>query len=609
MSSFTADQQEYLKGFFAGAAQRPGHTAPFVGQSADGRIVASPEEAAGPNAAEPTVHGFPVDELSKEERVKLDGHGLDIWDTLLDNAARDRFPEGGDVFRYKFHGLFYVSPAQESLMLRCRIPGCVLRADQLEAIASIARDFGGGYAHVTTRGNLQAREIMPRDSVETLLRLREAGLVSQGAGADNVRNITASPTSGFDPDEVFDVLPHARAMHHYILNTRELYDLPRKFNIAFDNGGAVSVCADTNDIGFLAARLNEESQAEHPAFEGGLGFRVQLCGITGHKQFAQDCGLLVAPEEAVALAAAMLRVYLENGDRTNRKKARLKYLIDDWGVEKFLEETAKRLAFPLRRVPLEACQPRRSAVKLGYVGVHPQVDPERVYVGVSPPVGRLEVPQMEGLARLARSYGSGELRLTVWQSVIVPNVRKADADALLAEVAALGLEAAPSPVRSGLVACTGSRGCKYAATDTKGHALALAERLEAVPGLDEPINVHLTGCPHSCAQHYIGDIGMLGCKTGTGENKAEGYHILLGGGVDADQGLARELFSAVPFDRAIDLVAALLEIYLAERRAGERFVDFARRRDPEPLRAAVEERLAQPAAAPAPQRQAAPSPP
>ena len=172
-----------------------------------------------------------------------------------------------------------------------------------------------------------------------------------------------------------------------------MYGLPRKFNVAFDNGGAISVVADTNDIGFVATRVGEGRGV--PA---GVYFRVLLCGITGHKQFAADCGLLLRPEQTVAVAAAMIRVFQENGDRTDRKKARLKYLVDRWGVEKFIAETEKRLAFPLIRFPAEECEPRNPIDRAGHVGVHPQRQPGLNYIGVSVPVGRLPVQQMLALA-------------------------------------------------------------------------------------------------------------------------------------------------------------------------------------------------------------------
>jgi len=573
---FTSEQKQYLQGFFAGVAQR-GEL--FVGQTANGQFTHDAQAAAGGNLAEEMVHGVPIEDLCKEERIKHEQHGLDVWDTILDHAAKEKFPEGGDVFRYKFHGLFYVSPAQESMMLRCRIPGCVLRSGQMTGLAEIAEDWGGNYAHVTTRGNLQIREIMPKDSVDVLIKLRELGLTSQGSGADNVRNITASPTSGFDPDEVMDVLPLAKAMHHYILNNRELYDLPRKFNIAFDNGGAVSVCADTNDIAFYAVRVGEGQGVEPGAY-----FRVQLCGITGHKQFAKDCGLLLKPGECVAVAAAMLRVFRENGDRTNRKKARLKYLIDDWGVEKFLEAVQAKLAFDLRYFALQSCEPRRSVVRHGYIGVYPQKQEGLKYIGVTVPVGYLTPEQMKGAAQIAEQYGKGEIRLTVWQNFIIPHIAQEDLETVKAELRSLGFDYTHHPISNGLVACTGNAGCKFAATSTKAQAIELGQHLRERVELDQPVNIHLTGCPHSCAQHYVGDIGLLGAKVKVDGESVEGYHIVLGGGVDHEQGIAKEIFSSVPFTDAPALLEHVLKTYLDQRDGDESFIAFTRRHSEEQLK-------------------------
>lgn len=575
---FTSEQQEYLKGFFAGVTQRPG-LGTFVGETASGQITTDASASATANLTEANVHGFPIDELCKEELIKHEAHGLDVWDNILDHAARDRFPDGGDVFRWKFHGLFYVKPAQDALMLRCRIPGCVLRDFQMERLANIAEQLGGNYAHITTRGNIQIREIAAKDSVDVLLGLADVGLTSRGSGADNIRNITASPTSGFDPNEVIDVLPLAKAMHHYILNNRDMYDLPRKFNISFDNGGAISVCADTNDIAFYAVTAQLDGDAEPAPY-----FRMQLCGITGHKQFAMDTGLLLKPSECVAVAAAVLKVFRENGDRTNRKKARLKYLVDDWGLEKFLETTQSRLDFELRYLPLEQCQQRESVTKLGYVGVHPQKQAGKNYLGVVVPVGKLETDQMRGLARIARDYGAGELRLTVWQNLLIPHIADADIASAKAEIEALGLSTDYHPITAGLVSCTGNRGCKYSATDTKGHAVALGEYLKDKVTLDQPINIHFTGCPHSCAQHYIGDIGMLGTKVKRDGVSVEGYNVVLGGGTDDQQFIAQEVFSQVTNDELPAFIEGLLQTYLAQRKGSESFAAFTRRHNPEQLR-------------------------
>ncbi len=561
-AGFSEEQTNYLTGFVSGLLQA--RDLPFLGQDAERRFTHEPEVS---------VFGTPLEDLCKEERIKHEKNGLDCWDTILGNAAADRFPEDGDVFRYKFHGLFYVAPAQDSFMLRCRIAGGAVRSDQFRGLAEISRDWGNGFLDLTTRANVQIREILPPNAPLVLMKLADLGLTSQGSGADNIRNITATPTSGFDPHELIDVMPYARALHHYILKNRDLYGLPRKFNVSYDSGGLVSVCADTNDIGFYAVKVAENDEGIEP----GVYFRMQLCGITGHKQFATDCGLLLKPEETLPVAAALIRVFIENGDRTNRKKARLKYLVDDWGIPKTLNETQVKLAFPLRWFPLEKCQPTPEKSQHGHFGIHPQTD-GKFYVGVVVPVGRLTLEQAEALAVIADRFGRGELRLTVWQNLIIPGVSAEDLAAVKDAIADCGLSHTASAVSGGLVACTGNRGCKYAAADTKGHARALASWLEQRVPLDVPVNIHLTGCPHSCAQHYIGDIGMMGVKVKNAAGESvEGYNIVLGGGVDDRQAIAREIWKGVAFDDIPPLLENLLQAYLARRAAGESFTTFTNR--------------------------------
>ncbi len=571
-SSFTSNQKQYLEGFFAGVNQRPGM--PFLGQNASGQFTDSPAEA-----VEQTVFGTPIDELCKEELIKHEQNGLDVWDTIIADSEADRFPSGGDTFRYKFHGLFHVAPAQDSFMLRCRIAGCALKSHQLIGLAEIAQDWGGGYADVTTRGNFQIREIMPRHTVSTLNKLVEIGLTARGSGADNLRNITASPTSGFDPEEVLDVLPYAKSMHHYIMNNRDLYGLPRKFNISFDNGGRVSVCADTNDIAFYAVRVGEGK-----GLEPGVYFRVQLCGITGHKQFASDTGLLIKPEQAVPLAAAMVRVFIEHGDRTNRKKARLKYLIDNWGTEKFLEETKKKITFELLSFPLDACEARRPTLKHGHVGVYNEKQAGYNYIGVVVPVGRMLPEQMIAIAKLSESYGRGDIRLTAWQNLIIPGIKDEDVEAVKAAILEIGFHYSSTTISGGLIACTGNAGCKYAASNTKSHAVQLAEFLEQSIELDQPINIHLTGCHHSCAQHYIGDIGLIGSKVKVGDESVEGYAVVLGGGVEEHQAIAHEVFPGTAFEELKPLLLNVLKTYLEKREGKETFWEFSRRHSAEELK-------------------------
>lgn len=580
-ADFTAEQKKYLQGFFAGVTQRELH--PFAGQTSDGLITNDPVAAIKVDAdpAEEMWFGTPVSELSKEERWKHELNPLDIWEKLLQYANQNQAPRDDDRFRIKYFGLFHVAPAQDSFMLRLRIPGGILTANQMRGLAQMAEEWGSGRADLTTRCNIQIREFQPKNIIRVLSRIQALGLTSRGSGADNIRNITASPITGLDPQELCDVAPLAESLQLYISNSRDLYELPRKFNVAFDGGGAISALADTNDIGFVAVEVKEGH-----SIPAGVYFRVLLCGITGHRQFANDCGLLLHPDQTVAVAAAMIRVFAQNGDRTDRKKARLKHLVDKWGVAKFLEETEKRLAFPLIHISPSECEPRGPIKRAAHIGVHHQTQPDLHYIGVTVPVGYLPAAQMRAVADIAERFGSAELRLTVWQNLILPNIRTADLEGAQQALNHAGLECEAGTVLSGTVACTGNKGCRFAATDTKAHAVALATLLDArfpkesAQGIQQPVNLHVTGCEHSCAQHYIGDIGLMGVKVG-GE---EGYQVLIGGGADQDQGLARELIPAIKFSELPPAVDRLFQAYVEQRTPGESFLAFSRRHDIKALR-------------------------
>ncbi|AFL87524.1 NAD(P)H-dependent nitrite reductase catalytic subunit [Terriglobus roseus DSM 18391] len=573
---FTDEQKQYLQGFFAGATQRM----PFVGHTGAGALTNDPTRADSNLAVatadvEPTVWGTPVSDLCAEEVWKYERNPLDCWDDLLRHAAMDSVPDAEFRYRFKSFGLFHVAPAQDSFMLRMRVPGGVLTSHQMRGLAKMAEQWGCGRIDLTTRANVQLRELQPRNIVDVLNTIQKLGMSSRGSGADNLRNFTASPISGFDAQELIDVQPFADALQNYMSNSRDMFGLPRKFNIAFDNGGSISVLADTNDIGFTAVRV-----ASGRSVPEGVYFRVLLCGITGHKQFASDCGLLLLPDQLVAVAAAMVRVFAEHGDRTDRKKARLKYLIDRWGVPKFLEEVQKKLDFPVIHCDAAECEPRGPIDRAGHLGAHAQSQDGLHYMGITIPVGWLPTEQARALADVADRFSTGELRLTVWQNLLIPNIAAADLEAAKAAVREAGLEYEAGRVLSGTVACTGSRGCRFAMTDTKAHALEIARTLDTMFPIDSPVNLHVTGCPNSCAQHYIGDIGLMGVKV----NGGEGYQVNLGGSADNDQGMARELFPAMPYAEVIPALQGVFAIYQQRHEASESFLEFTRRHAVEELR-------------------------
>ncbi len=582
-SDFSPEQKRYLEGFVSGltAARTSRAGAP-----------AAASEPIGPDA----IHRKAQDrvlaagrKLSEQEKFKRDEHPFDAYPRLQDQAAKNEAPKPADNFRWRYHGLFYVAPAQSSYMCRLRIANGILKHWQFAAVADIAERFGGPYAHVTTRANLQLREIEPKNAVNVVEAIQDIGLCSRGAGADNIRNVTGTPTAGIDPQELIDTRPWARQWHFHILNERALYGLPRKFNVAFDGAGTIPVLEDTNDIGFQAVVVKDGF-----GVEPGVWFRLALGGITGHRDFARDTGVIVTPPDATKVADAIVRVFIEHGDRTDRNKARLKYVLDAWGFEKFLAAVEEKLGCKLTHIAPDAIAPRPAFDRLAHIGVHAQKQAGLSWIGVVLPVGKLSCAQMRGLAKIAADLGDGDIRLTVWQNLLISGV-PADKVALAeAAIDALGLSTKATSIRAGLVACTGSVGCRFSASDTKRHAEEIARWCEARLALDGPVNIHLTGCHHSCAQHYVGDIGLLAARIAVNEDgdTIEGYHIHVGGGFGPDAALGRELFHDVKAEDAPRTVERILQAYLAHRSGTqEMFLAFARRHDVDALKAMCGEAL------------------
>lgn len=571
---FTGEQKRWLEGHASGAAAvralLAGQPQPAAGAAPSGPDAPMLEA----QARVETAGG----ELVDRERWKRAAHPLDAYARLRARALAGSRPKPEDNFRWRYHGLFFVAPAQEGYMCRPRVPNGILRHDQLAAVAELAEQRAGGYAHVTTRANLQLRGIRPQDGPLVLERLVEVGIVPKGAGADNIRDVTGSATAGIDPQEILDTRPQARAWHHHVLNCRALYGLPRKFDVAFEGGGVIPTLAETNDIGFTAVRVRDGAP-----IAAGPWYRLAVGGISGHRDIARDTGRVVAPEATTEVADAIVRLWLEHGDRTDRSEARLEYLLDGWGLERFLAELDRRLGRPLPSLPLDYLEPAPPIDRLAHLGVHRQRQPGSSWIGVGLPVGRLTVPQMRTLADLARRFGDGEIRLAVWQNLLLSGVADRDLPTVLEALEAAGLATRASPVRAGLVACTGNRGCRFAASDTKSHALAIAEHLEAVLPLDQPVNIQLTGCPHSCAQHLVADIGLLGAKVSVGEEEqVEGYHLHVGGGFADEAGIGRLVLRDVPAAEAPRAVGGLLRAWLGHRSGPhETFAAFARCHEPE----------------------------
>ncbi|MGA8560980.1 MAG: NirA family protein, partial [Pseudolabrys sp.] len=547
-----------LEGFVAGlqiAKTAKGIAAPATTSS----------EAIGPEAAARKAQDRVIaagGKLSDPEKFKRDEHPFDTYERLKAHAARNDYPKPPDNFRWRYFGLFYVAPNQNSYMCRLRLPNGILKSTQLVGLADLAERYGGGYAHVTTRANIQIREIDAKNSVAMIEAIQDLGLCSRGSGADNIRNVTGTPTAGIDPQELIDTRPYAREWHFHILNDRSLYGLPRKFNVGFDGAGLIPVLEDTNDIGFQAVQVNEGFP-----LDAGVWFRLCLGGLTGHHSFASDTGVIVRPADATMVSDAVVRVFIDHGDRTDRNKARLKYVLEKMGVEKFLALVEEKLGRKLHRAVAGAVAPRPARSRTAHIGIHPQKQECLNWIGVAVPVGYLSAAQMRGLADIARELGDGDIRLTVWQNLLISGVPTDKLVDARQRIETLGLAIQVNALRSGLVACTGNTGCKFAASNTKRHAEEIARWCETRVSIDTPVNIHLTGCHHSCAQHFIAEIGLLACKVQDNEeaDPVEAYHVLVGGGFGPDAALGRELYRDVKADDIPQTIERVLKAYLANR--------------------------------------------
>jgi len=578
-SDFSPDQKRYLEGFVSGlSASRVARNA------APGK-----SEPVGPDAIHIKAQDRIVaagGKLNDQEKFKRDEHPFDAYPRLVKQAETNEPPKPQDNFRWRYYGIFYVAPTQASYMCRLRIPNGILKHWQFAGVADLAESYGGPYAHVTTRANLQIREIEPKNAINVIEGLQDLGLCSRGSGADNIRNVTGTSTAGIDPHEILDTRRYAREWHFHILNDRSLYGLPRKFNVAFDGAGRIATLEETNDIAFQAVEV-----LDGHGVEPGIYFRLALGGITGHTDFARDTGVILKPNEATEVADRIVRVFIENGDRTNRNKARLKYVLDSWGFDKFLTAVEDKLGRKLLRVSSEAIAPRPAYDRFAHIGVHPQKQAGLNWIGVALKLGHLSPDQIRGLSKLAADFGDGDIRLTVWQNLLISGVADTDVATVTAAIEALGLSTTTSALRAGLIACTGKTGCRFAAVHTKESADEIAAWCDERVPLTTPVNIHLTGCHHSCAQHYIGDIGMIGAQVPINDDgdTVDGFHLLVGGGFGTDATMARELFQNIKAEDAPRTVERILKAYLNNRASdNETFVAFAKRTEIEALKRMAE---------------------
>lgn len=496
--------------------------------------------------------------LNKFEKFKAEKDGLAVKDEL------EHFAEIGweavdktDLEqRLKWLGVFYRPVTPGKFMLRLRVPNGILTTAQTQTLAEIVQRYGSdGSADITTRQNIQLRGIRLEDVPDIFAQLKAVGLTSVQSGMDNVRNITGSPVAGIDGDELIDTRPLVQAVQDMITNSGdgnpEFTNLPRKFNIAIEGGRDNAVHAEINDIAFV------------PAYKDGkLGFNVLVGGFFSAKRceaaIALDVWTEPSREAVVGLCRAILEVYRDRGLRSNRQKSRLMWLIDEWGIETFRSEVEKVYGKPLAAA---APEDEIDWDKRDRIGIHKQLQPGYNYVGLHVPVGRLFADTLFELARLAEVYGNGEIRLTVEQNAIIPYIADDKLEAFLSEPLLEQFSIKPSSLTRSLVSCTGSRYCNFALVETKQQALKIAQDLDAELEIPERVRIHWTGCPNSCGQPQVADIGLMGTKTRKDGKTVEAVDLYMGGKVGKDAKLGDRVRKGIPCD---ELPGVLKDILMQE---------------------------------------------
>jgi ferredoxin-nitrite reductase len=492
---------------------------------------------------------------NKFEKFKAEKDGLKVKDELEQFAqiGWEAMDKTDLEHRLKWIGIFYRPVTPGKFMMRLRIPNGILTSQQMRVLAEIVQRYGAdGNADITTRQNLQLRGIRLEDVPDIFRRLKAVGMTSVQSGMDNVRNITGSPMAGLDGDELIDTRELVQKVQDMITNQGEgnfeFTNLPRKFNIAIEGGRDNSVHAEINDIAFV------------PAYKDGqLGFNVLVGGFFSAKrcEAAIPLNVWVPPthEEVVDLCRAILRVYRDNGLRANRQKARLMWLIDEWGIEQFRSRVEQECDRPL------ATAAETDAIdweKRDHIGIFAQKQVGFNYAGLHVPVGRLYAQDMFDLARLAEVYGSGELRLTVEQNVIIPHIPQDNLSAFLSEPLLQKFTLNPKPLERSLVSCTGAQFCNFALVETKNRALAIAKALDTELDVPRPVRIHWTGCPNSCGQPQVADIGLMGTKVRKDGKTVEGVDIYMGGKVGKDAHLGTCVQKGIACEDLIPVLSKIL---------------------------------------------------
>jgi len=533
--------------------------------------------------------------LNPNERSKRDDNPLNVRDRIENIYAHTGFDgiDPGDLRgRFRWYGLYTqrkpgidggrtatLEPEElddKYFMLRVRVDGGAVTTEQLRVIGEVSEQYARDTADITDRQNIQYHWIRIEDMPAVWEKLEGVGLTTMEACGDSPRVILGSPVAGIATDEVIDGRPAIEEIKNRYIGAKEFSNLPRKFKTAIS--GLPDVAHEVHDIAFVGV--------EHP--EHGPGFDLWVGGgLSTNPMIGVRLGAWVPLDEVPDVWAGVISIFRDYGYRRLRHRARLKFLVKDWGAEKFREVLETEY---LERRLVDGPAPKVPEQPRDHVGVHEQRD-GNVYVGAAPIAGRVSGSTLVAVADAAEAAGSRRVRFTPLQKLIVLDVPKSEVDGLRTALAGLGLQTDPSPWRRGVMACTGIEFCKLAIVETKARAAnlvsALEDRLKDITAdVTTPISVHINGCPNSCARIQTADIGLKGqIVTDADGNQVEGFQVHLGGGLGLDAGFGRKLRGhKVTAEELPDYVERVVRNYIADREPDERFPQWVARAQEDDLK-------------------------
>ena len=501
-------------------------------------------------------YGDPFEVLKAVERAATQGY---------ESLSED------DLFMCKWVGLYTHRHEKGYFMLRTKQPNGFVTPEQLELVAEIAEKQNKGFVDITTRQNFQLHWVHASDAVGILQRLRGAGISTLGACGDIPRNVVGCPVAGVDRDELFDASPTALALSDFFLGKREYANLPRKYKISVSACRTQCVHPEIQCVALVGTTRTQDGRAEY-------GFDLRVGGGLSTQAFlSRRLQAFVRSEEAVEVVQHITELWRDTPEyRQKRHHARFKYMIHDWGLEKFRAALEARLGHSLAPASPDYQEP--ADAYRDHVGVHAQKQDGLYYVGAPVLIGRITSAQMRMVAQLCRRQGDGKtIRLTNRQNLVLLNIPEANVEAVLTGLAEAGLSINAHPIRRSVVTCTGYEYCKLAITETKARSRQIVEYLERRVPLEEPLRVHITGCPNACAQYQIAHIGLMGSKTKVDGQIVDAYDVLVGGQLGQDARFNHAILRKIPAHECAKRLEQVLWGFKRQRKAGEPFNEWCAR--------------------------------